>query len=649
MIKKNNYFTKSLFLLFCWTEIVHGDSFDNNIYNNHGTVGLINIPTARFYNEGVHGISVYDGTPDQKVTLTSNPYDWFEASFFYMNLQGTPYPGYEYQDYKDKGFNAKLRLKKEGVLPGIAIGLYDFAGTGKYSSEYIVSSYGINNLDMHFGMGWGQMNGASNNFKNPLSYIKSSFLDRPSKSGLGGTFNINKYFSGVTASPFYGISYRLSNKLFIKFEKDPMVVGTDVMRYPEKESNYSYGIDYAINNNFMVGASFERGSYFSLKFTYKNDRQNSHKKYKYQKGRISPDDNKYTKLIKNLEENGIGVNKITETSRSLGLELTQFMHSDLNLVEQIIKESTRDAGIDKNIKKNIKIANLNAVSEIDESFKRSAETIYQRDTSRAFNTYTTGRFRPFIASREEFFKGAFLIENDTEIILKENLFFNINLKYSLWDNFDDFRFKPKNNFPAQVRTDVKDYLKNIDQGILIGRAQLDYHLTPRNNHHIMLTGGILEDMYSGFGMEYLYFKQNTNYAFGFELFNVLKRDYDWGLGHLDYKNLVYNANFYYRNYGSIPFDMKLSSGEYLAGDKGATIEFSRSFDSGLQFGIYATFTDVTFSEFGEGSFDKGIFFNIPIYGNLIDYTWKPLTKDPGAKLLRKTTLHDLLVKLQPIN
>ena len=80
------------------------------------------MPTARFYDESVHGITFYDGTPDQKVTLSSNPYDWLEASFFYTNIQGKPYPGFEYQDYKDKGFNIKLRLKKEGILPAVAIG-----------------------------------------------------------------------------------------------------------------------------------------------------------------------------------------------------------------------------------------------------------------------------------------------------------------------------------------------------------------------------------------------------------------------------------------------------------------------------------------------------------------------------------------------
>ena len=93
---------------------------------------------------------------------------------FYTNIQGLPYPGFEYQDYKDKGFNIKLRLK-EGILPALAIGLNDFAGTGYYSSEYIVSSYGINNLDFHFGLGWGQLSGTKKNIENPFSYL-SDFL-----------------------------------------------------------------------------------------------------------------------------------------------------------------------------------------------------------------------------------------------------------------------------------------------------------------------------------------------------------------------------------------------------------------------------------------------------------------------------------------
>ncbi len=649
---RNNFFQTNIvkIILFLLISPVSADSFKFNSYNNNGIVGLINTPTARFFDEGVHGVTFYDGTPDQKITLTSSPYDWFEASFFYTNIQGKPYPGFEYQDYKDKGFNVKLRLKKEGFLPAVAIGFQDFAGTGFYSSEYIVGSYGINNIDFHFGLGWGQLNGSKKNIKNPLGYINDSFKNRPIEyEGIGGSFNIRQYFSGETASPFYGFSYAHNDKVLFKFEKDTVLVDGPRMPYERRESEFSIGLDYAINENFSLGASFERGGYTSVRFIYKNNPKKTIKKYEYEKSEFNENDNKYTKLIKNLEENGIGVNKISETTRSIGLELTQFIHPDLKIVEQIVSQATKDAGINKNIKKEIKIADLEAISDIDETFKKNSKIIYERKPSSAVNTFTRIKFRPFIASREEFFKGAVLLENDTEFIIRENLFFNTNLKYSLANNFEDLRFPPINTFPAQVRSDVKQYLKNMDEGILIGRAQLDYHLTPVRNHHLMLTAGILEDMFSGYGAEYLFFKQNTNYSFGIEVFKVKKRDYEWGFGHLDYENTTFTANFYYRNYGLIPFDMKISAGEYLAGDVGSTIEFSRTFRNGVRYGAFATLTDVTTEQFGEGSFDKGIFFKIPIYGNLIDYTWRPLTKDPGAKLTRRNTLHDLLVRFRPID
>ena len=165
----------------------------------------------------------------------------------------------------------------------------------------------------------------------------------------------------------------------------------------------------------------------------------------------------------------------------------------------------------------------------------------------------------------------------------------------------------------------------------------------------MLTTGILEEMFSGYGMEYLYFDQTKNYALGFELFSVKKRDYNLRFGTLDFKNTTGFMNLYYRNYNIIPFDAKISVGEYLAGDKGATFELSRSFENGANFGVFATFTDVSSNEFGEGSFDKGIFFNIPVNTNFARYTWRPLTKDPGARLTRKHTLYDLLVKFRTHN
>lgn len=648
------------FSIFCFTYIFSsslvGDSFEYNSYNNHGVVGLINMPTARFYNEQVHGITIYNGDPIQKVTLSSNPYDWLEASFFYTKVKDKPYCDQTFdevcqQDYIDKGFNFKLRIKEEGILPALAIGINDIAGTGFFSSEYIVASYGIDNIDFHYGLGWGEMNGSENKIQNPLGYIYDSFKYRPlERIKEGGQFQPSRYFSGQKASPFYGLTYAHNDKLIFKIETDVTSIEADGnIDYDLPNSKYSFGIEYSYNNNFSFGISRERDSYISLKFIYKNNPSKSKKTYKYKKAEVSEFDNKYTKLIKNLEENSIGVNKIVETSNALGIELTQFVHPSIGVIEQIIDNAARDAGVNKDIKKDIKIADLTAISEINQEFEKNSQLIYQRESKRAFNTSTKVRFRPFLASREEFFKGSILLENDSEIIIKDNFFFNANLKYSLADNLDDLVYPPKDTYPAQVRSDVKDYLLNIDEGILIGRAQFDYHLTPATNHHLMFTGGILEDMYNGYGLEYLYFKQKNNYALGFELFKVKKRDYQWRFGTLDYENITGSFNFYYRHYGKVPFDMEVSLGEYIAGDFGTTIELSRSFENGTKFGIFATFTDVTSEQYGEGSFDKGIFFNIPVYGNFINYTWRPLTKDPGAKLNRRHSLHDLLVKFRSYN
>ena len=633
---------------------IKADNFLYNTFNNHGGIGLINMPTARFYDESSYGFSIYDGSPDQKITMTSSPFDWLEASFFYTNIQNKPYCAVDYdpvcnQDYKDKGFNFKVRLKEEGVLPAIAIGINDIAGTGLYSSEYIVGSYGVDKTDFHFGLGWGLLNGSERNFKNPLGKIADNFYDRPIEfEDEGGQFQPSRYFSGETVSPFFGISHAINDKYLLKLEYDTTVTPGKI-GYDEAEQGFSFGIDFNLSKNFTIGISSERGNFTSIRFSYKNYTKLSKPRYQFKETNHKETDSKYVRFIRNLNENGIGVNKILEGADQIGIEMSQFVHPNLDIIDEIIRKASYNAGFDKPVKTDLRIADLKARVEYDETFESSAKLIYQRQVKNKFKTNTRLSIRPFLASREEFFKGALVIENNSEYSFFDNFIFSSNLKYSLADNFDDLKYPPVNTYPAQVRSDVKDYLKNFDEGVFIGRAQFDYHLTPRKNHHIMISAGILEEMFNGAGFEYLYHEQDSSFAIGFETFEVKKRDYMMRFGTLDYRNITGHINFYYRNYGRIPFDAKISYGEYLAGDEGLTIDLSRSFSNGTKFGIFASFTDVSTTDFGEGSFDKGIYFNIPVFGNLINYSWRPLTKDPGAKLVRKNTLYDLLVRFKPIN
>lgn len=636
-------------LLFLINHRIQADDFYFNTFNNHGAIGLINMPSARIYEEGSIGITAYDGTPDQKITLTSSPYSWMEASFFYTNIQGMPYPGFEYQDYKDKGFNIKIKLKDEGLLPAIALGINDIAGTGFYSSEYIVGSYGINNLDMNFGIAWGTLNNSTSNFKNPLIYISDRFKFRPSEyEDKGGQFQPSRYFSDETISPFFGLSYAIKPNLLFKLEKDTTNTSS-LIEYDLPESEYSFGFDYLINENFVVGLSFERGNYASLRFTYKKNAAKSNKKNKYKPLKEEEKEiDKYKNLVNTIQKNGIGVNKIKENKKLIGIELTQFIHPNLDIIEDIIMSAKEENNINKDIEVEYRIADLKAHSS-DEYEMKDSKLIYQRKETSSFNTSTNFNFRPFLAAREGFFKYSLLLENNSQWVIKDNLHFTSNLKYSIKDNFDDLFIPPVDTYPEQVRSDIKDYLNSFNDRVIVGRAQFDYYKTLSTNNHLMLSAGIFEEMYNGFGFEYLNFDIEKNYAFGFEAFHVYKRDYDLRFKTLDYDTTTAFLNFYYRNQYIVPFDLHLSHGKYLAGDIGSTIEMQRRFKNGAQLGIFATFTNVSSTQFGEGSFDKGIFFNIPIYKNFVNYTWRPLTKDPGAKLTRSQTLHGLLVRFKPFN
>ena len=93
----------------------------------------------------------------------------------------------------------------------------------------------------------------------------------------------------------------------------------------------------------------------------------------------------------------------------------------------------------------------------------------------------------------------------------------------------------------------------------------------------------------------------------------------------------------------------LSYGKYLAGDRGYTFDLSRVFDSGLRTGFYFTRTNVSFELFGEGSFDKGFYFSIPldIFRNSysrgsLDFKFAPLTRDGGQKLLINKSLKGII-------
>tara|TARA_B100000965_G_scaffold208510_1_gene174236 strand:- start:100 stop:2046 length:1947 start_codon:yes stop_codon:yes gene_type:complete len=637
-----------IFLLF--GNLIFSDSIKYNNPNNHGVVGLINLPTARFYEESSTSLTLYRGDPDRKITITTMPYDWLEASIFYTSIKGRKYGGGFDQDYKDKGFNTKFRIKSEGRFPALAIGFNDMAGTGLYSSEYIVGSYGIDNIDIHLGIGWGRLNGGNLQYDNFFGDIDEAFFIRGSQIEEGGELKSDDYFSGEKIGIFSGFSYLVSKNWLFKAEYDstnmPLSSG-----FPERSSEYNFSLEYIKKKNMAISFNFERGDYFGLKFVWKgNSTKHTSKPYRNnQPHEVTP----HGKLRSLLDFNEIQVQKISKSDKKLILDLYEYnSYSSLSDIELNIRKAIADSGIDYEevvISYGVKGLQTNEIKPT--TYKslgiEKNETLYKRDKKSKFHYSPDLVLRPFIAGREDFIKVAFMAELNTEYIFKEKLFWSTNLKYALWQNFDDLYIPPVNTYPNQVRSDVKDYLNNFQDRLIVGRSQLDFFHTLYKHNHIQVSAGILEEMFTGYGMEYLWNRNDLPFAVGFEAFKVYKRDYDLAFDLLDYSNTTGHVNFYYENEQDnflIPFSLHLSYGEYLAGDKGYTFDISRRFDNGVVMGAFFTKTDVTSEQFGEGSFDKGIYFKIPISGDWFNFKWRPLTKDPGAKLIRKDNLYHYLRK-----
>jgi hypothetical protein len=168
-----------------------------------------------------------------------------------------------------------------------------------------------------------------------------------------------------------------------------------------------------------------------------------------------------------------------------------------------------------------------------------------------------------------------------------------------------------------------------------------------NGHYVSGYGGMLEAMYGGVGAEWLYRPWQGRLAWGADVNHVRQRDFQQDLGFRDYKVNTGHASLYWDT-GLQDLQVKLSAGRYLAGDMGGTLDVNRIFSNGVKVGAWATKTNVSSAVFGEGSFDKGIYVNMPFDIFLPKSTpgsgtfiYNPLTRDGGARLNRSFPLFDL--------
>ncbi len=194
-----------------------------------------------------------------------------------------------------------------------------------------------------------------------------------------------------------------------------------------------------------------------------------------------------------------------------------------------------------------------------------------------------------------------------------------------------------------VRTDFRLYR---DQG-QTGVRQLELSKIGKFSPEVFyrVKAGLFEDMYGGVGGEVIWRPDDSNIGYGLSLYYVKQRDYDRLFEFRDYDVVTGHASIYWQDAIWRGVNVNVHLGRYLAGDYGGTIEVMRKFDSGIEIGAFATFTDVSAEDFGEGSFDKGLIIRIP-FGWVAPFNTKyevssylsSLVRDGGQRLYEKNPL-----------
>ena len=658
-------------------------------YNIFGEIGLITLPTALTRKAGEVNINFTQNDVFKYGALVLSPFDWMEASYFYYRPADLWWPGVGPGSeglYLDKGFSIKASKRLTNNL-SIAAGLSDFAGTGLFTREYLIASYQRDFFRLSLGLGFGKFIDGKK-LSNPFGILSERFESRGpavTKNNVGQA-STKEWFTGDTnfigGAEFF--LYPHLKNVSLKIEYDPFSYlenftvglpwpgqGAD-RNLRKKDSNLNYGLNWNIVKGFDLGIYYIKGNTMSLTLSLgANFSKPSFRKsipsqdiIATNKGN-SPKMKFYEDLIKNIykediflqtaeiqnehlivavqqnkfrnqlqahvligqnalaiaDRHGVEITDVTTISMNVGLELNRintpahlFIDDASNNTQELINESHLSPGQQKEYE--------------------TLEFLPKAKFPASFTSITPGLVN-FVGDPARFYYGGINLKLDNQLQLSRRLHLNTLLNFGLYNTFDEKNNNPDSRLP-HVRTDIVSYLQESSN--YISRMQLDYFYSPASNLYGKMSAGILEDMYGGLGLEVLYKPFDQNFSIGMEAYKVKKRDFDRLAQFLDYEILTGHMNFNYYHPKSRILGT-LSFGRYLAGDQGYTLDFSRRLSSGFRVGGFFSKTNVSAELFGEGSFDKGFYFQVPLdlifnsyRGGFFNFELKPLTRDGGQKL-----------------
>ena len=649
-----------------------------------GGIGLLQTPTARMAKTGFFSLNISRTYPYTQANVFLQPFDWLEAGFRYSTVSNRLYGPAALsgdQSYTDKSIDVKFRVWRESAyVPEIAIGLRDIAGTGLFSGEYVVANKRGGDFDWSLGMGWGYLGGRGD-IRNPLGRILPSFDTRANNVGLGGTFGFGSYFRGPAAL-FGGVQYRSPwEKLLLKAEYDGNNYKNEPQGNNQKQSSpFNFGAVYKATSWMDLSLGVERGNTIMLGVTLhaqldglETPKLNDPRRVPVAPTRpANPSDWSATSRdiatqsswhVRKIEQSGSELRVTidepeTVYTRDRVDKAAAVLHRDAPSSVDRFALSYRQHGLE--VAEHI----VDRDAWVDQQIRPlPAHTWREPVMSREPGGATATPGRPLFESRPPRFEsglgfdyqqtlggpdGFVLFQisavEKAKLRLRDDTWLQGTLRLGLLDNYDKFKFTAPSNLP-RVRTFLREYLTS--SALTMPNLQVTHVGKLSDNQFYSVYAGYLESMFAGAGAEWLYKRSDSRVAYGVDVNAVRQRNFAQDFGFRDYRVATGHASAYWDT-GWQDVQAKVSVGRYLAGDFGATLEMSRVFRNGVTVGAFATKTNVSAAQFGEGSFDKGIYLSIPFDAILTrstntvgNFVWKPLTRDGGAMLARTNGLYNL--------
>ncbi|GGC97443.1 YjbH domain-containing protein [Halopseudomonas salina] len=652
--------------------------------HDFGGVGLLQTPTARMAPVGEFSFNANRTSPYSRYSVSVQPFSWLEGTIRYMAISNREYAvSTTGQSYKDKAVDVKVRLLQENYwLPDVAFGMRDVGGTGLFASEYFVANKRFYDLDFSLGFAWGYI-GNRGDVTNPLAILGGNFNERPGRtSDQVGDFNQDAYFKGRPGI-FGGVEYQTPwEPLRLKLELD----GNDYQSEPQEnnqaqDSPINIGAVYKYSDGISFTAGWERGNTAMIGITLRTNLSDAltpktldpevEPRQALPAG-VSAKTIDWANVSDRLRENaGFEVETIEEkngelivtgeqkvfrneaqglgrASRILDNSAGEGTYDWYTLVNKprgmAVTETSIDAGKLRDLRDNriddaeMRRSVVNATPSV-----LNTELLHTEPLDKFTYGVSLG-YNQNVGGPDGFILYQFLARLTSEYRFSRNQWIHTSVAANLLDNFDKFRYDAPSQLP-RVRTNIREYLTSSDVVI----ESLQYTHTKRLDRDLYASAyaGMLESMFGGVGGELLFRPHNDNWAVGVDVNWVRQRGFKQDLSFRDYSTLTGHVTGYVQ---TSFYDVlaKGSVGRYLAGDYGATLDLSRRYKNGISVGAWVTRTNVSAEEFGEGSFDKGVYFSFPFDAFFArsskssgTIAWNPLTRDGGARLARRYQLYDM--------